>query len=923
MKIRYKLILIFILIILAATLPLSIFILNQQEKQKLNLITHQGEINSRILARTTLNILLMNGGDISSSMVDAKEMLSILKPLTNDGLIYADAILVSSREHYNGLILARYSNRNLSARVVETDTVTTETVEELKRRTGYREGRFPGVDDVCYEFVSTDSLPGKPAICIGRLVFSKSIVLAPIKQLRKILYGSIVVALIVVTVLGLFFSNVISRPIANLIMGVEKIGGGDLEYRIPVNKRDELGILATTFNHLAQIVKLEIDELRAANVALKRLDVLKDEFLANMSHELRTPLYGIIGIAESLIGGAAGPVSEESVHDLSLIVYSGRRLAAMVNDILDFSKLKHHDIVLSKKAVNMHSLVRLVKAILQPAAEKKTLVIRNRIDFESTIVYGDENRLQQIMLNLIGNAVKFTETGEITITAERDPANDSVYIITVSDAGIGIPVDKKERIFETFEQVDGSTEREFGGTGLGLAITKRLVELHGGRIWLESEPGRGSRFFFTIAAAERDLLSNNDEPAEVPLFAESVASFLEPGADHIRAMSEKGPAGDRSFKRILVIDDEPVNLQVMINYLALEGYDVVTASTGTEGLEKLSREEVDLVLLDLMLPRISGYEVCRIIREKYSLYELPILILTARNKPGDIVNGLGAGANDYLTKPVNKQELLARVNSLISLQVSVKLNNELALIKRDIQIAHGIQNSVLMQEIPKIEGVSIALRYVPMTELGGDFYDVQMIDADQLGILLADVSGHGIPAAFICAMLKVVYSFQRRETINPSTLMRRINATMYNYTGGQFITACYACIDLARKKLQHANAGHWPLLIWRRSEKRIIIESKNCMPIGWSDEEEYITVESDIMPGDRIILYTDGIVEARNASNKMFGEARFHDLIRKYQDCGAEEFVDKTIAAVSEWASGESGKGMDDDVTIVVVDFPG
>ncbi len=921
MKLKFKLILTFIIIILTASLPLSLFILSRQEQQKLALITHQGEINSRILARTTLNILMMNGGDIQSSMVDSQDMISMMKPLAEDGLIYADAILVSSDEKYNGVVLSRYIDRNFIKTSGLAPRIPASQVEALKRHPGHGEVSFPGTDGVCYEFVASGFLPDKPAICIGRLVYSQSVVLDPIRRLRLVIYGAIALAVILASMLGYFLSTFISRPIGDLIEGVEKIGGGDLEYRIPVKASDELGILANTFNHLAQIVQLEIDQLRTANEELKRLDTLKDEFLANMSHELRTPLYGIIGIAESLIGGAAGPPSKESIHDLSLIVSSGRRLALMVNDILDFSKLKHHDIILSRNPVNLYSLTQMVIAVLQPMAVRKSLAIRNDIDPETAMVDADENRLQQIMLNLIGNAVKFTEAGTVTITAERDTPEGGLFTVTVADTGIGIPPDKTDRVFETFEQADGSIARMYGGTGLGLSIAKKLVELHGGRIWVESELGIGSRFYFTIPAASGDARPDKGVSETMGPFIDTPGLFPGITLEEIRTIGSGAKGKAREHGRILVVDDEPVVLQVMINYLTLEGYDVVTAASGTEALERLEQSTFDLVLLDVMLPRMSGYEVCRHIRENLSPYDLPVLMLTARNKPEDVVAGLEAGANDYLTKPVNRQELLARVNSLISLQISVKLNNELSVIKRDIQIAHEIQKSVLTQEFPKIDGVDIALKYKPMTKLGGDFYDVQMVGPGLLGILLADVSGHGIPAAFICSMLKVAYSFHRPDAGNPSTLMGHISSTMLSYTGGQFITACYACIDLEGRKLRQSNAGHWPLIIWRKQEQRFIIGYENSMPIGWYVVTDYPVMESDIIPGDRVILYTDGILEARNQEGKLFGEARFHEFIRNHQECSAAEFVEGIYTAVLQWIGGDSDTSLGDDVTIIVVDF--
>ncbi|MBN2079413.1 MAG: SpoIIE family protein phosphatase [Spirochaetes bacterium] len=913
--IRYKFILILIFMILGSTLPLSLFILDRQERQKLGLLMHQGEINSRILARATFNILLMNGGDIRGSMVDVKDMLSILKPLGSDGLIHAEAILVSRTERYNGLVLARQAGVSGNDDARFPHRISAASVEDLIRSEGHREIVFPGEKEVSYEFIAAGGPPGRPPLCIGRLRFSKSVVLEPIRRLRTIIYISIGITLALSIVAGLGFTAAMFRPVEKLITGVERIGSGDLDYRIPVNRRDELGILATTFNHLAQVVQLEIGELLAANEELKRMDALKDEFLASVSHELRTPLSGIIGIADSLINGAAGPPGDEAIHHLSLIVSSGRRLAVMVNDILDFSRLKHRDIELGLCSVELHSLVGAVAAILEPAARRKNLVLENLVEPERHHLLADEDRLQQILINLVGNALKFTEEGRVAVAAER---SGNVVVVTVTDTGIGIPRGRIGRIFESFEQADGSISRVYGGTGLGLSITKKLVELHGGTLGVESEEGRGSRFFFTIPAAQ----SPDDRRAPVaPQRGEAMPPAIFRAGMPPVSVREGRLDAKRRGRRILVVDDESVNLQVMVNYLSLDGYDVVTAVSGPEALDILDREPLDLVLLDVMLPRLSGYEVCRRIRESHSLQDLPILMLTAKNKPGDVVYGLEAGANDYLAKPVDGQELLARVGALVSLKESAALSREISVIRRDIQIAHEIQKSVLAQDLPEIDGVAIGLCYEPMEKLGGDFYDVQEVAPGIVGILLADVSGHGIPAAFICAMLKVAYSFHRRDDVRPSELMKRLSATMQHYTGGQFITACYARVDFADRTVTHSSAGHWPLIVWRKSEGRMIVESDNRMPIGWAVEDEYPEIREDLVPGDRIILYTDGVIEARNGEGRMFGEEGFHDFIRRHQDLEPGAFVGGVLERVTEWTGGGAEKGLGDDLTVVVLDL--
>lgn len=913
MKIRYILIIAFILTVLLASVPLSIGILSRQESEKLAMIAKQGNLNAQIIAFSALNILLLNGGDLGSSMVDIKDMLTGFGAMSSfEGIRYADAILVSSDQALNGLILARQVAHGVSTKYLPQRLTEREIIERMKQP-AYREVRLPGIKDVCYEFTSTASLRGKHPVCLGRIVYSKTAILDPVIRTRRFIYIAIAATIIVVGMLGLIFSWHLLRPVEHLLAGVEQIGGGDLDYRVQVSSNNEFGILANTLNHLAQVVKLQINELMAANVELRRLDRLKDEFLANMSHELRTPLYGIIGIAESLIAGSAGVPTAEAAHDLRLIVTSARRLAGMVNDILDFSKLKHRDIVLNRQPVDLGSLVQLVLDILRPVADKKALSLANEIPSGSLTVDADENRLQQIMLNLVGNAVKFTDAGSVRVSAARDAEDPARVVVSVTDTGRGVPPDDAARIFELFEQ--GSlTASGSGGTGLGLAITKKLVELHGGRIWLESLPGGGSRFLFTIAAADTAA----EKKPELFTDTFELRGLTLEEIRRATPVSAEGTAG----KTVLVVDDEPVNLQVIINLLILEGYDVVAATNGREALERIRTAKPDLVILDVMLPGISGYEVCRAIREEESLSDLPVLMLTARNRPGDVITGLEAGANDYVTKPVDRQELIARVRALISLATSAKLDRELAVIKRDIQIAHEIQKAILTRDIPSIQGVRIALRYEPMAELGGDFYDVQMISDNTLGVLLADVSGHGIPAALICAMLKVAYSFHRIETAEPSALMKRICRTMYNYTGGQFITACYVCIDITEMKIRYANAGHWPLLIWRKTEQRIIADTENGLPIGWSEEEDYPLVERDLRPGDRVILYTDGVIEARDGANRMFGEEGLRGIVMRESGQPVGEFINGLMHALAEWTGrGDADLEFDDDITVIAIDI--
>ncbi|MWV47361.1 response regulator [Paenibacillus sp. HJL G12] len=420
-------------------------------------------------------------------------------------------------------------------------------------------------------------------------------------------------------------------------------------------------------------------EVEQLSLKLQTLDGLKDEFMANTSHELRTPLHGIVNIAQSLVEGASGKLNMKQARDLSMIVSTGKRLSVLINDILDFSKLKNGEIVLNRQQVDLRAITRSVMEITLHVSENKPIRFEEHWPEHLPLLVMDEERLRQILYNLLGNAVKFTSEGVIRMEAKTLETGNMVQF-TVSDTGIGIAHDRLQDIFKSYEQVGATGEAESNGTGLGLSISKKLVELGGGEIWAESDPGLGSSFHFTLPAVESSEAVKEDSRVGVRKRTSDYDMYEED------AMTDAMVTETRST--LLLVDDDPVNLQALRGLLAAENCRLILVDNGADALEQIrTGQSIDLVITDWMMPDMSGIELCRAVRQQFSPFEMPVLMLTARGLPEDVRIGLEAGANDFLRKPVDADELRARVRNLIELRKSVRrtISTEMAFLQAQIK----------------------------------------------------------------------------------------------------------------------------------------------------------------------------------------------------------------------------------------------
>ncbi len=501
-----------------------------------------------------------------------------------------------------------------------------------------------------------------------------TVAFASAEELKRVLIVVAAISLPLLVLVVVVLSRTMTAPVVRMTAVAEAIAEGELNRDVPeIASPRELSRLAASFRRMRDALRdqlslvgqknseleRQVRVIAEKNSALEEADRNKDAFLANTSHELRTPLHGIIGISETLAGGVVGDLSSAQRSQLNLITFSARRLSRIVDDLLDLYRIRQGRLRLDIHSVHVASSVRNVLQLCEPMLRGEPLTLSVEIADDLGYVMADPVRFEQILYNLIGNAIKYTDHGVIAITAERLPGGD--VCVHVDDTGRGISPDSLERIFQPLEQIDGlEAARQFGGTGLGLTIARQLAKMLDGDIRARSVEAQGSRFTVRLPGAdmpvtEHELLADPGRPAGLHSAVDHAQD--EPVLiDHNR---------DDAAPQILVVDDEPINLQVLRNVLQPQGYVVRSADGGRAALEAVEKQPPDLILLDVMMPDLSGLEVARRIRQTHGLLDLPIIMVTARSRTRDVLAGFEHGANDYVVKPFMKDELLARIATLL------------------------------------------------------------------------------------------------------------------------------------------------------------------------------------------------------------------------------------------------------------------
>ncbi len=517
---------------------------------------------------------------------------------------------------------------------------------------------------------------------------------------------------------GIFFVRRIVNPLVALEAGTRRLGQGELNFRVSVRGRDEIGRLATSFNAMAselqknrqaldghnrnleQKVAEKTQILSLANRRLEEMNRLKSEFLANMSHELRTPLNAILGFTDLMIDGQVGTINAQQERYLQTVYTSGQHLLSLINSILDLSKIEAGKMELFPEEFYVRDVVDFSLSLVGPLASRKKVTLEKAVAVDVKTLIADQTKVQQILHNLLSNAVKFTpENGRVGVVVTQDQHG---VLFAIADSGVGIAPEDQRRIFKAFTQADASYTRRFEGTGLGLALVDHYVRMHRGKVWVESEVGKGSTFYVRLPRKEA------------------------PGTTTAASSKLGAVQGDT----VLIVEDDPVAQRILGHYLEQAGCSICFASSVRDAKKAVKEHRPSLITLDIMLDGESGWDLLTELKGDPKTAEIPVIVISAVNERGI---GYAFGAEDYLVKPVSRDQLVMRLAAM-------------GLVRRDGQrpaevliIDDHEEARLLLREI--LEGEKMSVIEASTGKEGIEAARITVPDLILLDLMMPEVSG--------------------------------------------------------------------------------------------------------------------------------------------------------------------------------------
>jgi phosphoserine phosphatase RsbU/P len=373
---------------------------------------------------------------------------------------------------------------------------------------------------------------------------------------------------------------------------------------------------------------------------------------------------------------------------------------------------------------------------------------------------------------------------------------------------------------------------------------------------------------------------------------------------------------------LLLVDDDSENVQVVHSILK-DRYKIRVALSGGKALELANVEPLpDLILLDVMMPQMDGYEVCGRLKADQRTRDIPVIFLTGKTEVTDETRGFEVGAVDYIHKPFSPPIVTARVSTQLMLRDAHEtVSRQLEAINTELEMARQIQLSILPSETPHLQGLEIEARYLPMSSVAGDFYDFLVIDEKHVGILIADVSGHGLPSALIASMLQTAFAAQAPNASDPARVLLGLNRALCGKFRSHYVTAAYLFLDIDKSTVHYAGAAHPPLLFWQSKNGHASECVENGLMLGPFPDSRYSAITFPVEESDKIVLITDGIIEATDSSNREFGMERLRQIVDSQHSLPVSRFADAVLDGLSGWSEEAIGPGQSDDITLLAIDF--